>query len=287
MIQDITPHHYYNEYHAYRIQNGDYVLFYNKREVLLRYDEDQIVYPRYEEISEREDRQYRYLFSIDDLRYFWCEEMDDALLQRYQFVNIFKMRKAQPKYRAFAGVTGLQLSEWYRSRRFCGRCGTRMVHSDKERMMQCPECGLMEYPKLSPAVIIGLVHGNKILMSKYAGRTYKNYALLAGFSEIGESVEETVRREVMEEVGLKAGKLHYYKSQPWSFTDTLLMGFYAELEGGEDITLDQTELSMAEWFEREEIPVTYEDCSLTNEMIMAFKEGKMTWSESKYIKKSF
>ena len=168
-----------------------------------------------------------------------------------------------------------QLAEWYRSRRFCGCCGAVMVHSTEERMMQCPECGLMEYPKISPAVIIGLIHENKILMSKYAGRAYKNYALLAGFSEIGESVEETVHREVMEEVGLKVGKLHYYKSQPWSFTDTLLMGFYAELEGGEDITLDQTELSMAEWFEREEIPVTYEDCSLTNEMIMAFKEGKI------------
>lgn len=280
MIQDIAPYHYHNEYHPYDIQKGDCVLFYRQREVLLRYDGDQIVYPAYEEISEKEDRQYRYLFSIDDLRYFWCEEMDNALLERYQFVNIFKMRKAQPKYRAFAGVTGLQLSEWYRSRRFCGRCGAQMVHSDKERMMQCPECGLMEYPKISPAVIIGLVHGDKILMSKYAGRTYKNYALLAGFSEIGESVEETVRREVMEEVGLKVGRLHYYKSQPWSFTDTLLMGFFAELEGGENITLDQTELSMAEWFEREEIPVTYEDCSLTNEMIMAFKEHKITWSES-------
>lgn len=275
MIQDIAPHHYHNEYHAYGIQKGDYVLFYSRREVLLRYDEDQIAYPRYEEISEREDREYRYLFSIDDIRYFWCEETDDTLFEQYQFVNIHKMRKAQPKYRAFAGVTGLQLAEWYRSRRFCGRCGTRMVHSDKERMMQCPECGLMEYPKISPAVIIGLVRGNKILMSKYAGRTYKNYALLAGFSEIGESVEETVRREVMEEVGLKVGRLHYYKSQPWSFSDTLLMGFYAELEGGEDITLDQTELSMAEWFERDNIPVTYEDCSLTNEMIMAFKEGKI------------
>ena len=122
--------------------------------------------------------------------------------------------------------------------------------------------------------------GNRILMSKYVGRAYKNYALLAGFSEIGEPVEETVRREVMEEVGLKVGRLHYYKSQPWSFTDTLLMGFFAELEGGEDIVLDQTELAMAEWFEREEIPVTYEDCSLTNEMIMAFKEHKITWSES-------
>lgn len=275
MIQDIAPHRYHNEYHAYEIREEDYVLFYRQREVLLKYDEEQIVYPTCAEVSGREDKTFIYLFSIDERRYFWCDETDDALLQSYQFVSIHKMRKAQPKYRAFAGVTGLQLSEWYRSRRFCGRCGTPMVHSDKERMMQCPSCGLMEYPKISPAVIIGLVHDNKILMSKYAGRAYKNYALLAGFSEIGESVEETVRREVMEEVGLKVGKLHYYKSQPWSFTDTLLMGFYAELEGGEDITLDQTELSMAEWFERDEIPVTYEDCSLTNEMIIAFKEGKI------------
>lgn len=274
MIQDIAPHHYHNEYHHFEIQKGDCVLFYRKREVLLAYDDEQIVYPKYEEISKKEARQYSYLFQIDDCRYFLCGEIDETLLDLYHFESIQKMRKAQPKYQAFAGVTGLQLAEWYRSRRFCGRCGAAMVHSTEERMMQCPECGLMEYPKISPAVIIGLIHENKILMSKYAGRAYKNYALLAGFSEIGESVEETVRREVMEEVGLKVGKLHYYKSQPWSFTDTLLMGFYAELEGGEDITLDQTELSMAEWFEREEIPVTYEDCSLTNEKIMAFKEGR-------------
>ena len=279
MIQDITPHRYHNEYHAYEIQEEDYVLFYNQREVLLKYDGEQIVYPKYKEISRREERTFVYFFTIDDCHYFWCDEADEELLNVYHFESIQKMRKAQPKYKGFAGVTGLQLAEWYRSRRFCGRCGTRMVHSDKERMMQCPECGLMEYPKISPAVIIGLVHQNKILMSKYAGRAYKNYALLAGFSEIGETVEETVRREVMEEVGLKVGRLHYYKSQPWSFTDTLLMGFYAELEGGEDITLDKTELSMAEWFEREEIPVTYEDCSLTNEMIIAFKEGKIRFGE--------
>ena len=141
-------------------------------------------------------------------------------------------------------------------------------------MLYCESCHNMEFPKICPAVIIGVTDGDKILMSKYAGRTYKKYALLAGFTEIGETLEETVQREVMEEVGLKVKNIRYYKSQPWSFTDTLLMGFYAELEGGEDITLDQTELSMAEWFEREEIPVTYEDCSLTNEMIMAFKEGR-------------
>ena len=166
MIQDIAPHHYHNEYHHFEIQKGDCVLFYRKREILLAYDDEQIVYPKYEEISKKEARQYSYLFQIDDCRYFLCGEIDETLLDLYHFESIQKMRKAQPKYQAFAGVTGLQLAEWYRSRRFCGRCGAAMVHSTEERMMQCPECGLMEYPKISPAVIIGLIHENKILMSK-------------------------------------------------------------------------------------------------------------------------
>ena len=134
----------------------------------------------------------------------------------------------------------------------------------------------MIFPKIAPAVIVALTHGNKILLTKYAAtRDYKKYALIAGFVEIGETVEETVEREVMEEVGLKVKNLRYYKSQPWSFTDTLLMGFFCELDGEDGITLDTDELAMAEWFEREQMPVEAEDLSLTNEMMMAFKHGKM------------
>ena len=112
-------------------------------------------------------------------------------------------------------------------------------------------------------------------MSKYTGRIYKNYALLAGFNEIGESIEETVSREVMEEVGLKVKNIRYYKSQPWSFSDTLLMGFFCDLDGEEEINLDREELAMAEWFDREKMPVEREDLSLTNDMMMAFKEGRV------------
>lgn len=140
--------------------------------------------------------------------------------------------------------------------------------------MYCPECHQMEYPKISPAVIIAVMDGSRLLLSKYADREYKKYALLAGFAEVGETLEETVRREVMEEVGLKVKNIRYYKSQPWSFTDTLLAGFFAELDGAAEITLDRQELAVAEWFEREELPVKYEDCSLTNEMIIAFKEKR-------------
>ena len=102
----------------------------------------------------------------------------------------------------------------------------------------------MVYPVISPAVIIAVTHNGKLLMSKYAGREYKKYALIAGFNEIGETIEETVHREVMEEVGLKVKNLKYYKSQPWPFTGTLLMGFFCELDGEDDrITLEEEELA--------------------------------------------
>ena len=150
-----------------------------------------------------------------------------------------------------------------------------MKQDDKERMMYCENCHNMEFPKICPAVIIGVTDKNRLLMSKYAGRTYKKYALLAGFTEIGETPEETVAREVMEEVGLKVKNIRYYKSQPWSFTDTLLLGFYCDLDGADEITLDREELALAEWFEREEIPVEPSRDSLTNEMIMKFKNNEV------------
>ena len=133
----------------------------------------------------------------------------------------------------------------------------------------------MEYPKISPGVIIAVTNGNKLLLSKYADREYKRYALLAGFTEIGETLEETVKREVMEEVGLKVNNIRYYKGQPWSMSSSLLLGFFCDLEEEEEITLDTTELAMAEWFDRDNIPVEYDGgVSLTNEMILRFKNGE-------------
>ena len=148
-----------------------------------------------------------------------------------------------------------------------------MVHSDRERMVYCPECHTIEYPKICPAVIVGILNGDRILLSTYAGRDVKSYALIAGFAEIGETIEGTVRREVMEEVGLKVKNLTFYKSQPWSFSDTLLMGFFCDVDGDGGITLDEQELSLAQWVDRSEVPDDPEGISLTREMMTVFKKG--------------
>ena len=123
-------------------------------------------------------------------------------------------------------------------------------------------------------MIVGITNGDKLILSKYEGRNHTRYAMIAGFAEIGETIEETVHREVMEEIGVKVKNLRYYKSQPWSFSGTLLFGFYCDLDGDDTLTVDHDELSMASWFKREDIPDEGDNISLTKEMMMAFKHGK-------------
>lgn len=274
MIQDIEPHRYDNTYKPEPPSGESIALYYEAGKCLINLSEEGIRFPTFAELETSNPEIYRsstYLFSIDEKRYYLAAELNLDTLEKFMLENIGIFRREAPRYCAFAGITGYQLYRWYESRRFCGKCGSKTGPDKKERMLYCEKCGNMEYPKICPAVIIGVTDGNRILMSKYAGRTYKKYALLAGFVEIGETAEETVKREVMEEAGLKVKNIRYYKSQPWSFTDTLLLGFYCELDGDDKIVLDKEELALAEWFEREDIPDVTSHESLTNEMMMKFK----------------
>ena len=182
------------------------------------------------------------------------------------------LRLAEPRARAFAAVTGMHLQYWYTRNRYCGRCGAGMGRSETERALVCPQCGNTVYPVIAPAVIIGVVRRGRILVSHYAGRPYGGLALLAGFCEIGETPEDTVRREVMEEVGLRVTRTHYAGSQPWGFDHDLLLGFYCEVEDG-DIRVDHSELRDAYWLRREEIGRLPDSASLTLTMIARFRDG--------------
>lgn len=149
------------------------------------------------------------------------------------------------------------------------------MKDEKIRALSCPSCRQTEFPKIAPAVIVGATSGNRLLLASYPN--YDKLALLAGFVEIGETLEETVRREVMEEVGLKVKNIRYYKSQPWAISDNLLVGFFCDVDGSDEITFDAGELADARWLEREDIPLgsDYADGSLTYEMIRHFKNGSV------------
>lgn len=139
-------------------------------------------------------------------------------------------------------------------------------------MLFCPHCGNIVFPKIAPAVIVAVIdpETEQIVMTKYADRAFKKYALIAGFTEIGETAEQTVEREVMEEVGLSVKNITYYKSQPWGFDSNLLMGFFAELSGSNLITREEKELSVAEWMPREQLADMDDGISLTREMMGEF-----------------
>ncbi len=279
MIQELKTGIYHNEYREQSPAVGDYIIFAKGRSVLVRKESDIIAFPRFEEVDA--EMAYIYLFQIDisgKMQKFFLGDADkvsDGLQNDYDYSQQNMFRTKGLDYMAFAGITACQLANWYASVKYCGACGTKLLHDKRERMMRCPKCNAMQYPKISPAVIVGVIDRaqNKILMTKYAGREYKKYALIAGFTEIGETAEDTVRREVLEETGVHVKNVRYYKSQPWSFSDTLLLGFYCDLDGNGQICIDEEELSLGEWLSPEEIPTEYDGISLTNEMIMRFKNG--------------
>ena len=272
MIQDIAPKKYDNHYVEQSPTEEDWLLVYHKGTVLCRFEDGMMYFPKVKEIAKKE-LLITYLFTISGERFFLLKD-DIEGLEGYHWERPEIFRSATPKYRGFAGITGQQLDDWYRSNRFCGRCGAPMVPDHVERMVHCEKCNNMVYPKICPGVIVAVTDKERLLLTKYANRPGSvNYALVAGFTEIGETLEETVQREVMEEVGLKVKNIRYYKSQPWSFSSTLLCGFYCEVDGSREIRLDTNELAVAEWFERKDIPLENDGVSLTRELIDRFKKG--------------
>ena len=281
----------------------DIVFFFQGSSLLAKYeDEETLVYPQYREfvkgitLQENKDSvdnyTFIYLLSVDDTRYFLAEkkgellkgqyigEMADASIHKeyaavvegFDFVGVNSFRKAKPKATAFAAITAYHIYGWYRDNHFCGRCGGHTVHDSKERMVRCTSCGNMIFPKICPAVIVAVTDNDRILLTKYAGRMYRNYALIAGFNEAGETLEQTVEREVMEEVGLKVKNIRYYKSQPWGLSGSLLSGFFCELDGDDKITLQEDELSLGTWVKADELDLEDDGISLTREMIIKFRD---------------
>ena len=260
-----------------RLALEDYILYMKSNKTLLRKGEGgNYEIPRFRDFPMEKQHlmtEAYYLFSIDGTGYFYVREMLQGEENGYEFCPTSAFRKMTPGYQAFAGITATQLHRWKESRRYCGRCGHETEDSKVERALVCPCCGQIEYPKISPAVIVAITDGDRLILSRYRvnNNPYRGYALIAGFVEIGETFEDTVRREVMEEVGLKVKNIRYYKSQPWAFSGSLLMGFFCELDGSDEIILDKSELAEAGWFTKEEINLEDDHLSLTREMIMAFK----------------
>ncbi|MDE6093129.1 MAG: NAD(+) diphosphatase [Ruminococcus sp.] len=273
MLQDILPKKLDNHYSADMKPEKDSVIFHFKGNEVLVSENCKSPFPVYELFRAEH---IVYLFSIENVNYFLARDRDIEVPDGYFYKNIKTLRHSENVNQEdfFALFTAYHLSEWYRSNCYCGRCGQRTELYRAERAVRCTGCGRLVYPRLNPAVIVGVTSGDRLLITRYVQNRGVSYnALVAGFTEIGETFEETVSREVMEEVGLKVRNIRYYKSQPWGFSGGILAGFFCEVDGNENITLDENELSSAIWTEKKDISGQPDDYSLTNEMMMYFKNS--------------
>lgn len=270
MLPDIAPHVFRNEMSFAPPRPEDAAVFWRAGAILMDTSGGRIRLPR---VGDFPPGVWRYLFRIDRTGYYLSGE-EPQELPGMAFVPQRSVMDLEPVELVQACSAAGSLARWYAGTHFCGACGARMEHSRTERAMVCPACGGTVYPKICPSVIAAVTDGDRLLLTRYAGRAFRRYALVAGFTEIGETVEQTVRREVLEETGLRVKNLRYYKSQPWSFSDTLLAGFYCDLDGSDAIRIEEDELSEALWLPRGEIPPRGNDVSLTAEMMERFRLGQ-------------
>ena len=281
MLQDLSFGHLDNQYHESFPKADDILLCMRGGDILIHRDADNTLrLPTWGEVLAHCESwptwggfRTQFVFSMQDHNFhLWMGEAGSVPGFAYEPAAI--LRQTVSKDICFAAMTGWHLFTWYRNNQFCGRCGQKTEHDHKERMLRCPSCGNMIYPRIAPAVIIAVTDGDRLVMSKYAGRSYTRFALLAGFIEIGETAEEAVAREVMEEVGLKVKNIRYYGSQPWGIAGNLSIGYFCDLDGDDTIRIDENELSEAGWYHRDSLPAKDDGISITREMIRIFGEGR-------------
>lgn len=278
MLQDLYPQIYYPEFTPRCAHDNDYVLLFSDDYVVLENKSSGVQVPQYATMAKYiEDLADNlvYLFSVDEHAFFLLLSSFIPETPKLTLEPVSLFRTFEPRWQAFAGITGKHLHNWYQAHRFCGACGGNFVHSSEQRSLICAQCGFVDFPKISPVVIVGVTDGDKLLMTRFARGPYKKYALVSGYVEVGETLEDAVRREVLEEVGLRVTNIRYYKSQPWAFSGSLLAGFYADVEGSRKIVLDTNELVEGLWMTRANITTKnpnfdINNISLTSEMIASF-----------------
>ena len=278
MIHDILPHVLNNEFKIADPKATDFIIRYNGAKTLLKKVDGGYAIPRVSELLALENKaladfEGHYLFSIDDTAFF----LDDSKAtfeaeapSGYEYMGNRTFR-AMPPIERLGGATATHIAHWESLNKFCGRCGNVTIRGDKERSIICPKCGNVVYPRISPVVIVAVHNGDKLLMAHNIDNPNPRLFLISGFVEIGESLEQAVHREVMEEAGLRVKNVRYFSSQPWAFSDSLIAGFTAELDGDDTIRMQKEELSEAMWVKREDIPEYETDVSISCCLIEDFR----------------
>lgn len=283
MIQDIGNHKLDVTFDAKAVlSERDFIIAFDDKRVYMKKKnadkqflscEDILPIEYRAEALEKYKKHAVYLLKLDEKRIFLLPAKFLKNSPLVEEANISIFREKNERAIKFTMITAWHLYRWYEETKFCGSCGVRLRHGKKERAMVCPICDRVIYPRIFPAIIAGVYDGDRILLTKRS-KDSQYYSLVSGYCEIGETIEETVHREVKEETGVSVSTLNYYKSQPWASSQSLLSGFFAKLDGDAHIHIDKEELTDAIWVKREELEGCYSKTgvSLTAEMIEYFQK---------------
>jgi NAD+ diphosphatase len=198
-------------------------------------------------------------------------EADVQIPAGMDFQGLRKLYGALDEEMFWVAGRAFQIVDWDRTHQHCGKCGSPTKDKTDERAKVCPVCGVVSFPRMSPAIIVAVVRDKTILLAHAARFPGAMYSVLAGFVEPGESLEECVRREVKEEAGVDLKNIRYFGSQPWPFPNSLMIGFTAEYAGGE-ITADQKEIVDARWFSAKDLPLIPDKVSIARKLIDWFAD---------------
>ena len=212
----------------------------------------------------------QYLGYLDRLPLYAAEvPADFPSPEGYRFSGVRELFGTHPEEDLALAAYAVRIIDFDRATRFCGWCGHETRKLRTERAKLCTDCNKIIYPRISPAMIVLVKKGEQVLLASSPRFPPDLHSVLAGFVESGENLEECVRREVREEVGIEVANIRYFGSEPWPFPDSLMVGFYAEYAGGE-LTPDKNEIRSAGWFDRDHLPTLPSSMSISRALIEAW-----------------
>lgn len=259
---------------ASNIEENDYVFHFIEDTLLLKQTGDQLNIPRKKDLIGCQ-QEGTFLFTLNSVRCFLVDKCQPQKNDTYSYQKIGFRQTALPKEIDWTSGVALHLKKWYSEHKYCGKCGTPTIPKNDERALMCPLCHTILYPNISPAIIVAILCNEKILLARNVHFPEGYYSLVAGYVDIGESIEDAVKREAKEEIGLEITNIRYYGSQPWPFSGSMMIGFVAEADEEQKIQIDGNEIAEAGWFSRTNLPNHPPNRSIAGEIIEKFTNKEL------------